>query len=1831
MIPASTTLNADRRLPSPAQSPLRVWQAAPLTINLEQGEALTGALSVVAEIRDSAVTEGVALASLEVAAGDGSGPWAFAFSSAQMNQPIEEQPERDFWLVIVALFPDDRLEPLAVRQLTLVKSGYSGLTPAPPAPALYLTQGQADALYPAIADFTALDDRVTYLEQNSGPGASTNLTITRTATTVTVVSSTGTDGVIPVADASNAGVLSAADKTKLDGVASGATANATDAQLRDRSTHTGTQAISTVTSLQATLDAKVPQTRTVNGYALTANVVLVKGDLGLGNVDNTSDLSKPISTAMQAALDNKQRRVLYDIREYGAQATPGFNNKPFIQNAIDAAEAAGGGTVIIPEGTWEVHPLGTGIGLLVDGDKVTIRGTSRKKSILRIISATSSLPWEGIAPRGYNTTSTIYGASGIWVENFSIECEAYAYSNPANWNAHGLLGFVNCPWGIARDMWFGNVCFHQVEVGAARSVLLDNCDFGGNCESERLQVDIGFAGQNSATPGVHATECIQVINCRFAGRDITGQTLGIPRLIALNHTTIQSTRHTVFRGCEFGSVWNTGSFSAGYALATDGACREFGNIVVEDCVFLGQATGLSVGFQCIPGTTPVNGIRIRNNYFGSGYDCNGVRHHGGFLWCVRIGDGISGGTIIGGAGTAPSAYVNQRQGIVVEDNTIEPSWLTGPVTGGPANMDYINISQCGSVSIQNNVFVLPVFTEAGTFVNGSATITTPVPHGLELGDPIRLTTTGALPSGFATGTTYYATPITPTTFSLAASVAGTPIVAGSAGSGVHTWAQHGASLNRIYCIAAAENARLVMRNNTAIYRHGAGLNLTTILYSMVLTFKGMETAGAPGYAIIEGNRNIIQGGGTGWVGIAEYGSVVTASGTVKGAWRSNTAIGTWNAGDAPLCHPWWQQWQIADGGTGLSALGTPGQVLKVNAGGTALEYGTGAAGLGGSTGSTDNALLRADGTGGATAQGSTVTLQDDGRLTQTIAGVIANGNYGWQSDYTKANSTGSMAEWNLRQGTGASGNLYGMDINLFAGTSSSNDAYAFRAITVTANTGYNIAAFGRSAGTTAGANIGVQGDAYGGDQSAGVWGQAITAKNNAANIGVFARAINTGTGTRATALYATLGNLIAASAFERAAIIAENAATGAPLFIGRNNGTNVITFTATGGITASDTLSTPTLTLNGGVTIRSGSGSPEGAVTAVIGALYLRTNGSTGTTLYIKESGTGNTGWIAVALGGGGSPAWGSITSVPAAISALAAVTPAADKLPYFDSGSTAAVTDLSSFARTLLDDADASAARTTLGVVIGTNVQGYDSDLAAIAALTTTSYGRALLALADAAAGRTALGVVIGTDVQAYDSDLAAIAALSTTSFGRALLALADAAAGRTALGVTIGTDVQAYDSDLAAIAALATTSFGRSFLALADAAASRTYVGLGSVENTALSTWAGSTNLVTLGTIATGTWNGTTIAVANGGTGLTSMGTALQVLRVNAAGTALEYATVSGGGGSPGGSTGQLQYNNAGAFAGAANWIVDGTTGALTHTRTSLGTTTESAVELVNSTAASSGNQQVSPALIWTAQGWKTASGGASQTVQFRMHVLPVQGTTNPAATWLLEAQVNGGGYDRVLQVNSAGQIWGANNTASGPNIGMSSTSYIIQQFGTNQMFGVGNNVANMTTNVILGWTASTTVATAVTMLRSPAAATLMQGGADAASPVSQYFAAQNATGTNSSGAHRYIDGSQSTGLGAGGDIVLRSSPPGSSGSGQNALTPNLTLKGDAAKSVQAHGPVTFPSYAVSALPAAASYPYARVFVTDATAPAFGSTVAGGGSAKTPVWSDGTNWIVG
>jgi len=93
-----------------------------------------------------------------------------------------------------------------------------------------------------------------------------------------------------------------AEKTKLSGIATAATANSSDATLLSRANHTGTQAISTVSGLQAELDLKAP----LASPAFTGTPTgITKAHVGLPNVDNTADTAKPVSTAQQTALDLK--------------------------------------------------------------------------------------------------------------------------------------------------------------------------------------------------------------------------------------------------------------------------------------------------------------------------------------------------------------------------------------------------------------------------------------------------------------------------------------------------------------------------------------------------------------------------------------------------------------------------------------------------------------------------------------------------------------------------------------------------------------------------------------------------------------------------------------------------------------------------------------------------------------------------------------------------------------------------------------------------------------------------------------------------------------------------------------------------------------------------------------------------------------------------------------------------------------------------------------------------------------------------------------------------------------------------------------------------------------------------------------------------------------------------------------------------------------------------------------------------------------------------------------------------------------------------------------
>jgi hypothetical protein len=252
-----------------------------------------------------------------------------------------------------------------------------------------------------------------------------------------------------------------------------------------------------------------------------------------------------------------------------------------------------------------------------------------------------------------------------------------------------------------------------------------------------------------------------------------------------------------------------------------------------------------------------------------------------------------------------------------------------------------------------------------------------------------------------------------------------------------------------------------------------------------------------------------------------------------------------------------------------------------------------------------------------------------------------------------------------------------------------------------------------------------------------------------------------------------------------------------------------------------------------------------------------------------------------------------NVQAYDAGLQSISGLTTTADRMIYTTASDVYAVTTLTAAGRAILDDVDAAAQRTTLGLgTIATQAANSVSITGgSITGITDLAVADGGTGASDAGTARTNLGLAIGTNVQAYDAGLQSISGLTTsadqmiyttaldtyattglTAAGRAILDDADASAQRTTLGLVIGTNVQAYDAELAAIAALAVTDSnfivgnGTTWVAESGATA-RTSLGLGSIA-----TQASSSVSITGGSI-TGI---TDLAVADGGTGASDAGTA-------------------------------------------------------------------------------------------------------------------------------------------------------------------------------------------------------------------------------------------------------------------------------------------------------------------------------------------------------------------
>ena len=117
-------------------------------------------------------------------------------------------------------------------------------------------------------------------------------TVTSVSGSAPITSTGGTSPTIGITDATtvNRGAMSAADKVKLDGIDTGATANQSDAHLLDRANHTGSQAISTITGLQSALDDKIDANTAITGATHTKITYDSKGLVTAGTGLAASDI-----------------------------------------------------------------------------------------------------------------------------------------------------------------------------------------------------------------------------------------------------------------------------------------------------------------------------------------------------------------------------------------------------------------------------------------------------------------------------------------------------------------------------------------------------------------------------------------------------------------------------------------------------------------------------------------------------------------------------------------------------------------------------------------------------------------------------------------------------------------------------------------------------------------------------------------------------------------------------------------------------------------------------------------------------------------------------------------------------------------------------------------------------------------------------------------------------------------------------------------------------------------------------------------------------------------------------------------------------------------------------------------------------------------------------------------------------------------------------------------------------------------------------------------------------------------------------------------------------
>ena len=267
---------------------------------------------------------------------------------------------------------------------------------------------------------------------------------------------------------------------------------------------------------------------------------------------------------------------VYNIRDYGAKGDGKTIDTPALQAAIDACNKDGGGTVLVPSGTFVIGTteVKSNVTLRIAADG-TLLGSADGKQY----HAVDAIPLTG------DTTLR----DGNWAMLFAVKQTNIRIEGPGTLNGQGAQfrspqRGAPAPSGLRGPQRPYFVLLYQCEDVTVRNINLIDCAF--HCirpiESKRLRMENIYIHSrvNSNNDGFHFISCeyATVSNCIVLCGDDACAMFG-------------SCRNIIVTNCFFSTRWSVFRFGGGHA----------GNIAVSNCV-LSIVDGCPFKFQGDPGS-----------------------------------------------------------------------------------------------------------------------------------------------------------------------------------------------------------------------------------------------------------------------------------------------------------------------------------------------------------------------------------------------------------------------------------------------------------------------------------------------------------------------------------------------------------------------------------------------------------------------------------------------------------------------------------------------------------------------------------------------------------------------------------------------------------------------------------------------------------------------------------------------------------------------------------------------------------------------------------------------------------------------------------------------------------------------------------------------------------------------------------------------------------------------------------------------------------------------------------------------------------------------------